>query len=408
MLNREVSSGYNDKVKNHSIYKNRMVFWITFVYVATIVLQFLEDALYVQAAFFTVLMIMHSILYKFPFQFKNKYSSFYFFLHCTIIFVAAYIMPHGSPIVLIGLLPILIAESIHFIENSFKVLLAVILLYLPYTFIVSTNYGIQQLPFYLPILFFIIAISAFYSILYMKQANAWADMQYYIRKLEAANQKIEELTIVNERKRLARDLHDTLAQGLVGLIMKLEATDVHIQQGNKERSSQIVKESMHQARIALKEAREAIDDLRSLSNMSLVKKIEDEIENFIKSTSIKVELTLDKLPEFPDRISQNVIYMISECLTNITKHAQATKVNVTIFIENKNMIIQITDNGIGFNTKKVGKHTGQYGFIGMNERARLLKGAIEITSKVNTGTSVRIEIPLGEKGEKYEEGYIDS
>ncbi len=394
MVNRKVVSDHHDKVNNYSIYRHRMIFWVSLVFVATLVLQFLDDVLYVQATVFTILMILHSVLYKYPFRLKNKFSSFYFFLQCTIIFVSAFIMPHGSPIVLIGLLPILIAESIHFFENSFKVLLAVILLYVPYTFIVSINYGIQKLPFYVPILFFIIAISAFYSILYVKQANAWDNMQYYIRKLEAANQKIEELTIVNERKRLARDLHDTLAQGLVGLIMKLEAIDVHIQQGNKERSSQIVRESMHQARVALKEAREAIEDLRSISNISIVKKIEEEIKEFIKVTSIQVQTTFDMIPELPDMINQNVMYMISECLTNIMKHAQATKVNVTIFIENKELCIYLTDNGVGFNPNIIGSQKGHYGLIGINERVRLLKGTINITSNVNTGTSISIKIPV--------------
>lgn len=394
MVNRKVVSDHHDKVNNYSIYRHRMIFWVSLVFVATLVLQFLDDVLYVQATVFTILMILHSVLYKYPFRLKNKFSSFYFFLQCTIIFVSAFIMPHGSPIVLIGLLPILIAESIHFFENSFKVLLAVILLYVPYTFIVSINYGIQKLPFYVPILFFIIAISAFYSILYVKQANAWDNMQYYIRRLEAANQKIEELTIVNERKRLARDLHDTLAQGLVGLIMKLEVIDVHIQQGNKERSSQIVKESMHQARVALKEAREAIDDLRSISNISIVKKIEEEIKEFIKVTSIQVQTTFDMIPELPDKINQNVMYMISECLTNIMKHAQATKVNVTIFIENKELYIYLNDNGVGFNPNIIGSQKGHYGLIGINERVRLLKGTINITSNVNTGTSISIKIPV--------------
>ncbi len=80
---------------------------VILVYVGTIVLQFLEEVLNAQANIFTVLMILHTILYKFMYQFKLKYSSFYFFLQCTIIFISAFIMLHGSPIILIGLLPIL-------------------------------------------------------------------------------------------------------------------------------------------------------------------------------------------------------------------------------------------------------------------------------------------------------------
>jgi len=405
MFKRKLPIDNNVKVNKYSIYKNRMIFWIPLVYVGTIILQFLEEALYIQATIFAVLMVLHSILYKFTYQFKNKYSSYYFFVQCTVIFTSAFIMPHGSPIVLIGLLPILIAESIHYFENSFKVFLAVILLYIPYTTIVSMNYGIKELPFYISTLFFVIAVSVFYSLLYMKKANAWANMQYYIKKLEAANQKIEELTIINERKRLARDLHDTLAQGLVGLIMKLEAIDIHIQQGNKDRSSQIVKETMHQARVVLKEAREVIDDLRTISNVSFLNNIEQEMKEFIKNTSIQVKTTIKVIPVLPEKINENVMYMISECLTNITKHAQATKVDVIICIENSELILHIKDNGIGFNTNIIGKHKGHYGLIGINERARLLNGTIHITSRVNLGTSVMVKIPLSSEGEKVEKEY---
>ncbi len=405
MFKRKLPIDNNVKVNKYSIYINRMILWIPLVYVGTIILQFLEEAIYIQATIFTVLMVLHTILYKFTYQFKGKFSSYYFFLQCAIIFISAFIMPHGSPIVLIGLLPILIAESIHFLENSFKVFVAVVLLYIPYTIIVSMNYGINELPFYLPILFFVIAVSVFYSLLYIKKENAWTNMQYYIKKLEAANQKIEELTIINERKRLARDLHDTLAQGLVGLIMKLEAIDIHLQQGNKDRSRQIVKETMHQARVALKEAREVIDDLRTISNISFLNNIEQEIKELIKNTSIQVKTTIKVIPVLSENLNENVMYMINECLMNITKHAQATKVDVIIYMENKELIILIKDNGIGFNTNIIEKHKGHYGLISMSERARLLNGTVHITSKANVGTSVKVKIPLSSEGEKVEKEY---
>lgn len=72
-------------------------------------------------------------------------------------------------------------------------------------------------------------------------------MEYYVRELEAAQLKVEELTLANERHRIARDLHDTLAQGLAGLIMQLEAVDAHLQNENYTRSKEIIKQSMIRA-----------------------------------------------------------------------------------------------------------------------------------------------------------------
>jgi len=388
---------FQDKnmVDNLYIYKIKTLFWIILVFIATIVLQFLEEFLYVQAIFFTIFMILHLTLYRYSERFKIKYAWFYFFLQCTIIFVSAFIMPHGSPAVLIGLLPILIAQSIHIFQHSFKVIIVVVILYLPYSYAISVNYGIQELPFFIPILFFIMAIAVFYSILYIRQANAWRRMQHYLYELQQANQKIEELTIASERKRIARDLHDTLAQGLAGLIMKLEAVDIHLQKENNVRAKEIVQESMTQARIALKDAREAIDDLRSDSNskVDFVQEVEMEIIKFTEATSIKMNHSIGALPPLSSLIKQHCLYVISECLINIAKHAHASKVSISIWSENGEIIVQIEDNGVGFDTSRIGKEVGHYGLIGLNERVRILNGDIKINSEIEKGTGVIVKIP---------------
>ncbi|XOQ14640.1 MAG: sensor histidine kinase [Shouchella clausii] len=381
---------------NLPIYRFRILFWVVLVWVATIVLQFLEDVIYVQAIFFTVFMLLYLTLHIFSRLFKHRYTWLYFFLQCSIIFVSAFIMPHGSPAVLLGLLPILIAQSIHIFNHSLKVIFIVVLLYLPYSYAISINYGIQELPFFIPILFFIIAIAVFYSILYVRQANAWRRMQYYLYELQLANQKIKELTIASERKRIARDLHDTLAQGLAGLIMKLEAVDIHLQNKNNERAKEIVQESMYQARTALKEAREAIDDLRadSIDEVDFVHEVEKEIIKFTDATSIEVNRSFETLPPLTNLIKQHCIYMIGECLMNIAKHAQASKVNISIWCDQGRMIVQIQDDGVGFNTNKIGKQIGHYGLIGVAERVRILNGEVDIKSEKGKGTRIFMSIPL--------------
>ncbi|RKL65540.1 hypothetical protein CR203_20280 [Salipaludibacillus neizhouensis] len=391
---------HEEQIKEIGIYYIGILFWIVLVFIGTMTLQFLEEVIYVSASIFTILIVTHVILYRISYRFKYKYASFYYFLQSSVIFISAFIMPHGSPIVLVGLIPILIAESIHYFESSFKVLLAVILLYIPYSVAIATNYGVHELPFFLPILFFIVAISAFYSIHHAKQMKAWSRMQYYISELEAANQKIEELTIINERKRLARDLHDTLAQGLAGLIMKLEAIDVYVQQGNQDKSRQIIRDSMKQARNALRDARGAIDDLRSeaVSEINFVMEVENEIIRFENATSVDVTSSMQTIPPLTDVIRRHGIFIISESLTNIAKHAHASAVEVEISKDQKDLYIRITDNGAGFDTNSISEKHGHYGLIGMYERVRILNGTLNISSQKEIGTKVRIEIPLAQDG----------
>lgn len=389
---------------NLHVYRIRMVFWIVFVFIAATLLQFLENVSVVASIVSILLIVLHIVLYRFSYRFKYKKSAYYFLLQSSIIFITASIMPHGSPVILIGLLPILIAESIIFFGQSFKVFLLVLLLYIPFTVAIIINYGIQELVIFIPILFSIVGITVFYAILYIKEEKAWMRMEYYIQELETANQTIEELSIKNERKRVARDLHDTLAQGLVGLIMKLEAVDIHLENGNYEKCHYIIKGSMKEARLTLKDAREVIDDLRtnSISESTFVMDIEEEIIRFEQATSIQVHKKIEVLPALSSLIKQHLSYILSECLINIAKHAQASKVEIEVALRDKVLFVNISDNGRGFNVHSIGEINGHYGLIGIRERVRILNGSIRINSEPKNGTSLKIEVPV-EKGAENED-----
>ncbi|MFS0752454.1 sensor histidine kinase [Oceanobacillus sp. 1P07AA] len=389
---------------NLHVYRIRMVFWIVFIFIAATLLQFLEQVSIIASLVSMLFIVLHIVLYRFSYRFKYKKSAYYFLLQSSIIFITASIMPHGSPVILIGLLPILIAESIIFFGQSFKVFLLVLLLYIPFTVAIAINYGIQELVIFIPVLFSIVGITVFYALLYIKEEKAWMRMEYYIEELETANQTIEELSIKNERKRVARDLHDTLAQGLVGVIMKLEAVDIHLESGNYEKCQSIIKGSMKEARLTLKDAREVIDDLRinSMSESAFVMDVEEEISRFEQATSIQVHKTIEVLPSLTSLIKQHVSYIISECLINIAKHAQASKVEIEIALRNNELIINISDNGRGFNVHSIGEINGHYGLIGIKERVRILNGSIQINSEPKNGTSLKIEIPV-EKGAENED-----
>ena len=106
--------------------------------------------------------------------------------------------------------------------------------------------------------------------MYSRQADARVKAQELLAELEAANRRltesadqIEDLTLANERQRMARELHDTLAQGLAGLILQLEAADSHLASGHPDRAQAIVQQAMTRARETLAESRRAIDGLRA-------------------------------------------------------------------------------------------------------------------------------------------------
>ena len=205
-------------------------------------------------------------------------------------------------------------------------------------------------------------------------------------KLAAYNAKIESLTLQNERQRMARELHDTLAQGVAGLVLQLEAVKAHLASNRSERAAEIVEQSITRARSTLAESRAAIDNLRAVpSNVTDV--VCEKVETFKQSTGVACDLDISVTEnQLGTEIIDHAMNILSESLTNISRHAQASKVKVEFFIQNKTLQLEVRDNGKGFNVKQETK--GHYGLVGMHERARLTGGMLSIESDAN-GTCVQ-------------------
>lgn len=205
-------------------------------------------------------------------------------------------------------------------------------------------------------------------------------------KLAASAAKIESLTLQNERQRMARELHDTLAQGVAGLVLQLEAIKAHLAAENTERAAAIVEQSIARARSTLAESRAVIDDLRSAST-NVTELVREKVERFKQSTGIPCELEISVSEnQLPAETLDHAMNILSESLTNIARHAQATNVNVNFFIQNKTLELEVRDNGKGFDVKQESK--GHYGLVGMHERARLTGGMLSIESDAD-GTCVQ-------------------
>lgn len=210
--------------------------------------------------------------------------------------------------------------------------------------------------------------------------------------------QVEALTLKEERARMARDLHDTLAQGLAGLVMQLEAAQHHLSIGNTERSTAIIGQAMDRARSTLASAREAIDDLRSQQDAPLGVLVRERVERFATSTGIRSQVNVN-LPddfEIDPSVRDHADHILGECLANTAVHAQAKLVQVTLSAAPAGFRLDVTDDGIGFEPNQTRK-PGHYGLVGMRERVRLAGGSLEIESAPGRGSTITVYLPHAQR-----------
>lgn len=259
----------------------------------------------------------------------------------------------------------------------------------------NLNNAIYWLVTVIPITIFI----SMYVTLYVRQAEAREKAEALAAELEAANQqlteyaaRVEDLTITTERQRMARELHDTLSQGLAGLILQLEATDAHLNNNHTAKAQSIIGNAMEQARATLADARRAIDDLRQSSLDDLDSALHLEISRFMNATGIPILFHTDQIPPLPAPVTETLVRAVAEALTNVANHAQAHNVAVDVRMKDKSLSVTIQDDGRGFDASAI--PSGHYGILGIKERVRLVNGSFEIQSNNGKGTTIRIDIPI--------------
>ena len=241
-----------------------------------------------------------------------------------------------------------------------------------------------------------------YISLYTKQVQAREEAQELLAELEEAHHQlsiyaaqVENLTLTTERQRMARELHDTLAQGLAGLILQLEAADSHISGERHQKAQAIVQQAMGRARTTLAEARQVIGDLRNTqSPTNLAEALQEEGERFTRTTGIPCDLEICSPDTLTEQIAEIALRAVSEGLVNIARHAEATQASVRIISDDRAINIEIQDDGVGFDPEESVGRSGHYGLLGMRERARISGGALVIESDPSQGTILKLQLPL--------------
>jgi len=202
--------------------------------------------------------------------------------------------------------------------------------------------------------------------------------------------------ILEERQRLARDIHDTLAQGFTSIVMHLEAADQALPD-DLDTLQKHLDRARGTARTSLGQARRLVHALRphSLEQRSLPDAIERTAIRWQEETGIPLTTTItgDPVPLHPD-IEVTLLRATQEALANIRKHAQATAVQLTVSYIDDVVVLDVQDNGVAFAGAAVSPLSGGYGLQAMRERAEQCGGSVTLESEPGEGTTVVVSIPI--------------
>jgi len=203
-----------------------------------------------------------------------------------------------------------------------------------------------------------------------------------------------DMAVLEERNRMAREIHDTLAQGFTGIVLQLEAAEQVINE-DVARAQEHLDRARSLARESLNEARRSVWALRpqALEQLPLVDTLRHETEKFIQDSGVKVNLNISgERQVLPPDVESTLLRICQESLNNVRKHARASEAEVNLAFEKEVVKLTIHDNGTGFDTEVPTE--GAFGLIGMRERARLLRGTLAVHSEHGQGTRIEVMIPV--------------
>ena len=207
--------------------------------------------------------------------------------------------------------------------------------------------------------------------------------------------ELEYKTMIQERTRLAREIHDGLAQTLGFLKLHTSQMGNYLNRGETERLRQALQLCYSTLSDAYQDARLAIDGLRvQSSEPGLRGWLEQAVVEFQELIETEVLLNdVDVRVDLPPEIHAQLIRIVQEALNNVRKHAQANKVQVSCQQVGEDLWLEISDDGVGFSPLDV-PELSRYGLRGMRERAELIGADFQVISRPNDGTAVRVRLPL--------------
>jgi two-component system NarL family sensor kinase len=200
-----------------------------------------------------------------------------------------------------------------------------------------------------------------------------------------------------ERNRLAREIHDTLAQGLTATGLQLESAEALLDhEAGAERAREALRRALSLTRSNLDEARRSVLDLRAapLEGRSLPEALKTLVDRWETETGINTRFkAINGSHPLPSRVEVALYRVCQEALTNVARHAGADRVSIRLVATPDEVRLVIRDDGCGFDPSRVTEE--RHGIIGMRERADTIGGSIEVESSSDSGTRIEVAVPLG-------------
>jgi PAS domain S-box-containing protein len=203
-------------------------------------------------------------------------------------------------------------------------------------------------------------------------------------------------TIEDERRNIARELHDGLGQLLTAAHLNMELVEQSILSDPQE-AINILKRAKKVVTTTIQEVRNISQNLRPavLDDFGLVPALRNLCDDFSRTGSLNVQFSEYELnPHYSPAIEIVVYRICQEALNNIVRHSGATEANIDIYNRESNLLIVIQDNGHGFDVARIAQSKSGTGLLNIRERAELLGGSVQIESQADNGTEIIIEIPI--------------
>jgi signal transduction histidine kinase len=227
-----------------------------------------------------------------------------------------------------------------------------------------------------------------------KNIEMTANQAILALKLMSLSAQSRQAAVIEERNRMARDIHDTLAQGFTGVIVQLEAAEEARAQHREAKAADHLYRAGEIARESLREARRSVGALRprALEERGLCEALKGLIEKITAGTKIRTTFTMRGEPrELAPEWEANLLHIGQEALTNVLRHAKATEFQVQVVLESEAIQLSLRDNGCGFD--QTNKYEG-FGLQGMRERTESMGGHLTFQSVEGNGTAILVTLPI--------------
>lgn len=214
-------------------------------------------------------------------------------------------------------------------------------------------------------------------------------------------EQIAEKAVLEERRRMARDLHDTVSQQLFAIHMAASSLP-KVLENNEEGARNVMSQLIQMSNLAQKQMRALIAQLRpmELVDKTLEEALDQWFPDYCRQNGLKGIKDVELQGKLSEAKEHQLFLIIQEAIANIVKHAQANLVSLSLHQDKRQVVLSISDDGQGFSSSY--PKQGSYGLSTMKERAEKLGGHVEIISKSGAGTTIRVHIPNFEKEQEDE------